>query len=33
MGAIGILAGLEQADRSASLFINSLNSPLSDPVW
>ena len=33
MGAIGILAGLEQADRSASLFINSLNSPLSDLVW
>ena len=33
MGAIGILAGLEQADRSASLFINSLNSPLSDLLW
>ena len=28
-----IIASLEQADRSASLFINSLNSPLTDPVW
>ena len=28
-----IIARLEQADRSASLFINSLNSPLTDPVW